>query len=315
MTGIEETIPLAVVAGPTASGKTGLAVELALRLDGEVVSADSMQIYRRMAIATAKPTPEEQLGVPHHLIDFLEPGEQFSVAQYVELARKTIREIRSRGKLPIVAGGTGLYIQSLVDNIAFSPQPSDPALREALRQRAQREGRESLLRELASFDPESAARLHPNNLGRVIRAIEVYRLTGKTMTQQMAQSRREPSPYRPAMLGLTYSDRQLLYNRIDRRVDAMVAQGLLEEARQMREEGLSSTAAQAIGYKELEGYFAGEEPLEEALERMKRETRRYAKRQLTWFRRDERFHWLEMDRLGDGAADEAEKILVRELNL
>ena len=315
MTQMDNRIPLAVVAGPTASGKTGLAVELALRLGGEVVSADSMQIYRRMAIATAKPTPAEMKGVPHHLIDFLEPGENFSVAQYVQRARQVIQEIHRRGKLPSVAGGTGLYIQSLVDNVSFSPQPEDPALREALRQKAQREGGQSLLRELAEFDPQSAARLHPNNLGRVIRAIEVYRLTGRTMTQQLEASRQEPSPYRLGMLGLTFSRRELLYDRINRRVDCMMEEGLLEEARQMRGEKLSSTAAQAIGYKELEGYFDGRESLEEALERMKRETRRYAKRQLTWFRRDKRFFWLEMDTLGEHAADEGEKILVSQLNL
>ena len=315
MTQTDNRIPLAVVAGPTASGKTGLAVELALRLNGEVVSADSMQIYRRMAIATAKPTLQEMKGVPHHLIDFLEPGESFSVAQYVQRARQVIGEIHSRGKLPIVAGGTGLYIQSLVDNVSFSPQPEDPELRERLRQKAEREGAQALLEELREFDPQSAARLHPNNLGRVIRAIEVYRLTGRTMTQQLEDSRREPSPYRLCMLGLTYSRRELLYDRINRRVDVMMEEGLLEEARQMRREKLSSTAAQAIGYKELEGYFAGQEPLEEALERMKRETRRYAKRQLTWFRRDSRFHWLEMDKLGEKAVDEGEKILVSQLDL
>lgn len=312
----QQQIPLVVVAGPTASGKTGLAVELALRLGGEVVSADSMQIYRHMAVATAKPTPEEMKGVPHHLLDFLEPEESFSVARYVELAGAAIGDIHSRGRLPIVAGGTGLYISSLVDNIMFAPQPQDPALRRQLEQRAKDQGGQALLEELATFDPAAAARLHPNNLGRIIRAIEVYRLTGVPITRQEALSRREPSPYRLSMLALNFSDRLRLYDRINTRVDGMLAGGLVDEARAMGERILSPTAAQAIGYKELAGYLGGDEPLEAAVDRIKQETRRYAKRQLTWLRRDSRYHWLFPDiAQGEALVLEAEKVIVKNLSL
>lgn len=294
----QDKIPLLVIAGPTASGKTALAVELCLRVGGEVVSADSMQIYRRMDIGTAKPTATERRGVPHHLMDILEPGQNFSVADYVALAKEKIAEIHARGKLPVVAGGTGLYINSLVDNIEFSPAPNDPALRKALQKEAQEHGGAHLLEQLATFDPETAARLHPNNLGRIIRAIEIYRLSGVTMSQQLKNSRLKPSDYDLCMLGLTFFDRQKLYDRINARVEQMLDDGLLKEAEEIRSLGLESTAAQAIGYKELEGCFTGQCSLEEAKENLKRETRRYAKRQLTWFRRDERFHWLEVDRLG-----------------
>ena len=294
----QDKIPLLVIAGPTASGKTALAVELCRKVGGEVVSADSMQIYRRMDIGTAKPTAAERRGVPHHLMDILEPGQNFSVADYVALAKETIAEIHARGRLPVVAGGTGLYINSLVDNIEFSPAPNDPALRRALQKEAEEHGGAHLLEQLAQFDPETAARLHPNNLGRIIRAIEIYRLSGVTMSEQLKNSRLKPSDYDLCMLGLTFADRQKLYDRINDRVNQMLADGLLKEAEEIRSLGLESTAAQAIGYKELEGWFTGQCSLEEAVENLKRETRRYAKRQLTWFRRDERIHWLEVDRLG-----------------
>ena len=289
-------LPLLVVAGPTASGKTGLGVELALRFNGEVISADSMQIYKKMNVGTAKATPEEMKGVPHHMLDFLEPEQQFSVADFVEQASALIEDIVSRGKLPIVVGGTGLYISSLVDNLTFSPMPQSPQLREELKQKAAQQGNESLLEELRSFDPEAAEKLHANNLGRVIRAIEVYRLTGITMTETVKNSRNIPSPYRLCMIALTAQDRQFLYDRIDRRVDIMVQQGVVEEAKELYHLPLSSTARQAIGYKEFDGYIEGTSSLEECVEKLKMETRRYAKRQLTWFRRDTRYHWLEIDR-------------------
>ncbi|MBP0962837.1 MAG: tRNA (adenosine(37)-N6)-dimethylallyltransferase MiaA [Oscillospiraceae bacterium] len=292
---IQNKLPLLVVAGPTASGKTGLGVELALRFNGEVISADSMQIYKKMNVGTAKATPEEMKGVPHHMLDFLEPEEQFSVADFVEKASALIKDIVSRGKLPIVVGGTGLYISSLVDNLSFSPMPQSPQLREELKCKAAEQGNDAVLEELRSFDPEAAEKLHANNLGRVIRAIEVYRLTGVTMTETVKNSRNIPSPYRLCMIALTAEDRQFLYDRIDRRVDIMVEQGVVEEARELFSLPLSNTARQAIGYKEFDGYLEGSSSLEDCVEKLKMETRRYAKRQLTWFRRDQRYHWLAID--------------------
>ena len=297
----QNKLPLLVVAGPTASGKTGLGVELALRYGGEVISADSMQIYRHMNIGTAKATPEEMKGVPHHLLDFLDPAESFSVADYVAKAGECIREIAGRGKLPVLVGGTGLYISSLVDNLTFSPMPQSPELRETLRKKALEQGNDALLEELREFDPEAAEKLHANNVGRVIRAIEVYRLTGVTMSETVRNSHAAPSPYRLCMIALTASDRQFLYDRIDRRVDLMIEDGLLEEAKALRGLPLSDTALQAIGYKELNPYLDGTATLEACLDKLKMETRRYAKRQLTWFRRDERFHWLETDRYPSAA--------------
>lgn len=290
-------IPVLAVVGPTASGKSRLAVELAKRYDGEVVSADSMQIYKGMDIGTAKITPEEMCGVPHHLIDFLDPSESFSVAEYVRLAGEKIENIYARGKLPIVAGGTGLYVRTLLQGTKLTPGGGqDPVLREALRQKAQAEGGGALVEELRQFDPQSAERIHPNNIPRLIRAIEIYRTTGRTMTQQLALSRSEPSPYCPVMIGLTFSDREKLYERINCRVDLMLDAGLLEEARRLFQSPLQkATAIQAIGYKELVPYFAGEITLDEAKENIKRETRRYAKRQMTWFRRDPEIHWLSVD--------------------
>ncbi|MDL2233836.1 tRNA (adenosine(37)-N6)-dimethylallyltransferase MiaA [Ruminococcaceae bacterium OttesenSCG-928-L11] len=291
-------IPLLVVCGPTASGKTGLAVELARRFDGEVISADSMQVYRHMAIGTAKPTAEETAGIPHHLIDVLEPDETFSVADYVERAGACIRQVRERGRLPIVAGGTGLYISSLLDGIRFAPMEQDPALRAELESFAAEHGNEALWEQLQACDPELAAQLHPNNRGRVIRALEVYRLTGKPMSLHQAEARSQPSAYDALVLGITFRDRERLYERINRRVDDMLRQGLVEEAAQVRER-YGKTAAQAIGYKELEPWFRGECSLEAAAERIKMETRRYAKRQLTWFRRDKRVRWLCADEAAD----------------
>ena len=276
-----------VVCGPTASGKTKLAVDLALMFGGEIVSADSMQIYKGMDIASAKPTEEEKRGVPHHLMDFLEPTQAFSVADYVLLARKTIEDIHARGKLPIICGGTGLYISSLIDNIEFDDTGSDPVYREKLRRIADEKGGEYLLGMLREVDPEAAAQLHENNQKRIIRALEVYKLSGKTMTEQKIQSRLNPSPYEPCMMMIDYP-REVLYERIDRRVDMMLDAGLEAEAREFFTHDDYITAAQAIGYKELRPYFDGEKTLDECVETLKRETRRYAKRQLTWFRKDSR---------------------------
>ena len=288
------SIPLIVVAGPTASGKTSLAIALAKHYNGEVVSADSMQIYRGMDIGTAKPTVEEMDGIKHHLIDFLPPQEEYSVAEYVKDAADCIADIISRGKTPIIAGGTGLYIRSLITGTQFEEIASDEALRQALyEQAASDEGRDALYEELSKIDPESAARIHKNNTIRLVRAVEVYRLTGKTMTKLQEESRMTASPYHPvAFIGLDCKDRALLYDRINRRVDIMVDSGLLEEARQVLSMDQKPTAYQAIGYKELESYFTGEQSLDEALERLKQSSRRYAKRQLTWFRREEGITWL-----------------------
>ncbi len=304
-------IPLLVITGPTASGKTALAVELAKAFDGEVVSADSMQLYEGMDIATAKPTLEEMQGIPHHLIGILKPQQPFSVADYAGIANQTIREIVSRQKLPILAGGTGLYIQAVVDGIRFSEEDKEDGLRRELERRAKEEGAEVLLRELAQVDPEYAEKLHPNNKIRVIRALEIYLKTGITMTEHQKNSRLAPSPYRACMIGLNYRDREVLYERINRRVDRMVESGLLEEARKICAQKDLKTAYQAIGYKELEGYFEGQISLAHALDTLKQESRRYAKRQLTWFRRDERIRWIYPDECEnfEEAVQKAKKIV------
>ena len=291
-------IPVAAVIGPTASGKTALAVELALRLDGEIISADSMQIYRRMDIATAKPTADEMKGVPHHLIDFLDPGEEFSVARFCELAKPLICDIRDRGKLPIVAGGTGLYVDSLLGNVSFSETETDPALRASLQKELDENGLDAMLAQIRSFDPASADRLSiGRNPKRILRCIEVYRLSGMTQTELNLVQTSAPSLYRAVKIGLTAADRSYLYDRINRRVDIMIENGLLDEARAFYDSPVGTTSAAAIGYKELLPYLRGELSLDECIENLKRATRRYAKRQLTWFRRDPDVHWFEIDRM------------------
>ncbi|MBP0955785.1 MAG: tRNA (adenosine(37)-N6)-dimethylallyltransferase MiaA [Oscillospiraceae bacterium] len=286
-----EKIPVLVVCGPTASGKTAVGVELALRLGGEVVSADSMQIYKGLAISTAKPSPEEMKGIPHHLMDFLRPDEPFSVADYVKMARKCISDIRSRGKLPIIVGGTGLYINSLIDNISFDHIVSDDSLRKKLESEAAEMGREHMYEKLRSLDPEATESIHPNNVIRVIRAIEMCMLSGRTGSENREESRRNESPYDPCMIGLTCFDRQVLYDRINRRVDKMLEEGLEAEVRAVYEKYKLRTAFNAIGFKEMIPYFEGECSLEEAADKIKQESRHYAKRQLTWFRRDVRITW------------------------
>lgn len=284
---------LAVV-GPTASGKTALSVELAKRTDGEIVSADSMQIYKGMDIASAKPTKEEMCGIPHHMMDFLPPETPYSVAQYTEAAAQRIREIATRGKLPILVGGTGLYVDSLLSHTQFIEAPTDMALRTALDAQFEAEGGAEMLKRLAEFDPESAARLHPNNKKRILRAFEIYRLTGKTLSEAIAQSHAVPSPFAPVYIGIAFRERAVLYDRINRRVDSMLERGLLEEARAFYK-GSPETAAQAIGYKELKPFLDGDLPFADAVENLKRATRNYAKRQITWFKRNGRIHWLYAD--------------------
>ena len=306
---------LIVVAGPTASGKTALAIQIAKAVDGEIVSADSMQIYEGMDIATAKPLPEELAAVPHHLIGFVPVETPFSVADYAVLARTAINEIMNRGKIPILCGGTGLYVKAIIDNVQYSETiPSDELLRERLRLFAEQKGNDALWKRLETIDPETARRIHPNNVGRVIRAIEVMEVSGRSIREHEADSRREPCPYHVIELGLRYQDREKLYQRINQRVDKMVEMGLPEEVKTAREKGLTATAAQAIGCKELYGWLDGDETLAEALERLKQSTRRYAKRQLTWFGADKRVHWIEPDALLNGKTvqDKAMEILEKE---
>ena len=280
-----ERIPLPVVAGPTACGKTALAVELARRLDGEIVSADSMQIYADLSIGTARPSQNEMKGVLHHLQGFLSLTESYSVARYVEDAGRAIRDILVRGKRPIVCGGTGLYISSLINHLDFMDDSGPSPLREQLMERARSEGGGALLAELAVVDPQTAARLHEHDVVRIVRALELYRNTGVTMSEQLRRSREVPSPYNACVLFLTCRDREWLYDRINRRVDRMLESGLAEEAKHLQGSPDAPTAIQAIGYKELFPFLEGELSLAQAAENLKRSTRRYAKRQLTWFRR------------------------------
>ncbi len=295
-------IPILAVAGPTASGKSALAVELARCLGGEVIAADSMQIYADLSIGTARPTPEEMGEIPHHLFGFLPLSHTYSVAQYVQDAHRIVQEVAARGSLPILCGGTGLYLRALLENLTFTEQKTDPVLRETLRRRAQVEGGEALLAELRAFDPETAARLHANDTGRIVRAIEAYRMTGIPLSEQARRSREQPSPYEACLLVLDVHERRLLYDRINQRVDDMLAAGLEEEARRALASPYGATAMQAIGYKELAPYFEGVVSREEALDKLKRSTRRYAKRQISWFHHMEGAHLLYIDEYPDTQA-------------
>ena len=283
-----------VIAGPTASGKTSLSIGIAKKIGGEIVSADSMQIYKDMDIATAKPTEAEMQGIPHHLISIVESDESFSVAAYKEKAVEAIADIFCRGRIPVVVGGTGLYIDTLVNNTTFFDfDKSDQ--REKLQMRLQNEGIEKLFDELKSVDPETAERLHINDTKRILRALEVYYSTGKTISLQAELSHENESQYNWLIIGLTAENRDVLYDRINRRVDIMLYDGLIEEAKTFFSSEKSTTAKQAIGYKELKGFFDGSISIEEATENLKRETRRYAKRQLTWFRRNKNINWINID--------------------
>lgn len=290
---------LAVV-GATASGKTDTAISLAKEFDGEIVSADSMQIYKGMDIATAKPSKEEMQGIPHHLIDFLERDVSFSVADYVKLANEKISDIISRGKLPIIAGGTGLYIDSLLNNVKFSETKKDEEYCKSLEKFAEINGNDELHKILAETDPESAVSIHPNNLVRVIRALEVYHTTGRKLSELKAESRLEESPYDSFIIGLDYSKRDILYDRINRRVDIMLERGLVDEAGNLYlESGKMKTASNAIGYKELIPYFENVQSLDECVDKIKQETRHYAKRQLTWFRKNQKISWFLLDKIDE----------------
>ena len=284
------------VGGPTASGKTALSVALARAFDGEIINADSMQIYKNLDVGTAKPSAEERQGIPHYLLDFLSPETPYSVADFTAAADPLIRDITARGRLPLVVGGTGLYITSLLSGMAFAPEKTDPAIRARLQAWADTEGGAALYAELQRIDPDYAAQVHPNNLPRVIRALELFEATGRRMSDQRREARPAEAPYHALCLCLTCRDRAVLYSRIDRRVDEMVENGVLDEARQVYDHrDAYRTAAQAIGYKEFFPYFEGTANLTECTERLKQATRNYAKRQLTWFRRQNDAAWLYLD--------------------
>ena len=299
-------IPLIVVAGPTASGKTSLAIDIAKTLDGEIVCADSMQIYKYMDIGTAKATRDEQAQCPHHLMDIVEPDCEFSVADYTELAHKTISDIVSRGKTPIMCGGTGLYIDSVVNDVEFGEFENDYTLRRELEELAKKEGSQRLIDMLSEFDPLSAKKLHPNNLKRIIRAIEFYKVSGIPISEHQHMTKLKESRYN-AVEFIIDRERYELYDRINRRVDIMMDEGLTDEVKTLIDRGYSPelNSMQGIGYKELIEYFEGKSTLDEAVVAIKQNSRRYAKRQLTWFRRNENIHWLSPD----NALEEALKTL------
>ena len=299
------------VVGPTASGKTALAVELARSFNGEVISCDSMQIYRRMDIGTAKPTTEEMQGIPHHMIDICEPDEPFSVSRYCEMATPILEDILARDKTAVIAGGTGLYVDSLIRGNDFAPFPST-GCRERLEERVKTEGIEVLMAELRAVDPESLERSQ-NNPRRIIRALEVWQETGETLTAHNLRTQAIPDRYHPLWIGLDYVNRQDLYDRIDLRVELMVRDGLLEEIRQILGSGIpeTATAMQAIGYKEFVDAMAGRSTVGDAIAQVQQSSRRYAKRQLTWFKRNRNIHWLlrEPDRNADEIFSRARQLV------
>ncbi|WP_053362202.1 tRNA (adenosine(37)-N6)-dimethylallyltransferase MiaA [Bacillus sp. FJAT-27251] len=293
---------LLVLIGPTAVGKTKTSIELAARFNGEIISGDSMQIYKGMDIGTAKITKSEMQGIPHHLIDIKNPDDSFSAAEFQQLVREKITEITSRGKLPMIVGGTGLYIQSVIYDYQFSDVPSDPDFRLELERTADEKGAEAVHAQLWEVDPDSAERIHPNNVRRVIRALEIHHCTGKSMTEYQEQQDAELL-YDTCLVGLTM-DRERLYERINMRVDLMMEEGLLDEVKSLYAKGLRDCQSiQAIGYKELYDYLDGKVSLKDAIENLKQNSRRYAKRQLTWFRNKMNVEWFTMPI--DGA--EAEK--------
>ena len=285
---------LLVLVGPTAVGKTKLSVEIAKMFNCEIISGDSMQVYRGMDIGTAKITTEEMDGIPHHLIDIHDPDYSYSVAEFQKECETLIREITGRGKLPFIVGGTGLYIESVCYNYRFSESGADEAFRDEQFKYAEQFGAEALHQKLAEIDPASAERLHPNDTRRVVRALEIYHTTGQPLSAQLASQKKE-SPYELCLLGLTM-DRQMLYKRIEERIDAMMEQGLLEEVAGLLEQGYGPglVSMQSLGYKEMVPYLRGEYTLEKAVELLKRDTRRFAKRQLSWFRHMDEIHWVDV---------------------
>lgn len=310
-----EKIRILAVVGPTASGKSSLALGLARRLGGEIVCCDSMQIYKEMNIGTAKPSESEREQVAHHLFDFVSPRDSFSCADYVALARDTAREISLREKLPVFCGGTGLYLDRLLNGAEFEDMQTDPGYREELKDFCERFGNGALHERLREIDPESANAIHPNNVKRVIRALEIYKTSGKKKSELDRISQERESDFRCVQIGLRYADRETLYKRIDARVDIMLREGLLEETERLLREGIfevNSTAAQAIGYKELLGFLRGERSLADAVDELKRATRRYAKRQMTWFSSHGEVEWINADgKSADELLTEAEEIYKR----
>ena len=302
-------IPVIAIVGPTASGKTALGVSVAKALSGEVVSADSMQVYNSMPIASAAPTVEEMMGIPHHLVGFAKPTEKFSVAEFIKLATAKVEDIHSRGKMPIIVGGTGLYIDSFLEGVTFNDEDCTE-IREKLEREAEVLGMDAMLQRLYSVDPKTAEKLHVNDRKRVLRALEVYKLHGKTLTELNEESKLGGSKYEPIYIGITYKDREKLYERINKRVDLMLQNGLVEEANRAFLEGVGNTAVQAIGHKELFPYFNGECTLDEAVDSLKTATRHYAKRQLTWFRRNDKINWIYADVTID-VVDEALRIITK----
>lgn len=285
--------PMIILSGPTAVGKTALSVRLAKTIEAEIISADSMQVYRHMDIGSAKIRPDEMEGIPHYLIDVLDPEEDFNVVRFQKMALESAEKIYKKGKIPLVAGGTGFYIQALLYGIDFTENNEDDGYRKMLELMASEEGAEYLYEKLKKTDPKSADEIHPNNVKRVIRALEFYHQTGKLISEHNEKERKKESPYNFAYFVLT-DERQKLYERIDRRVDQMMEEGLLDEVRFLKERGVkkASTSMQGLGYKELSAYLDGEYPLEEAVRIIKRDTRHFAKRQLTWFKREKEVIWI-----------------------
>ena len=291
-----EKIPVIVIVGPTASGKTSLGIEVAKRFGGEIISFDSMQIYKELSISTAKPTALERAQVPHHLIDFLSVNDTFSVAQFCEMAREKVAELTEKGKIPVFVGGTGLYIDSFINNIDFSVQTDSALVREKVEKIEKEKGAPALYEMLEKVDEQSAKAIHPNNVKRVKRALEIYFSSGENKSELDQKSRQNDSPYKPIYFGINFDDRQVLYDRINTRVDIMIEQGLINEAKEFFENQNSVTSVQAIGCKELKPYLEGELTLQECVENLKRETRRYAKRQITWFKRNDKINWVYPDK-------------------
>ena len=311
---MEERKKIIVICGPTASGQTGLSLILAEKFSGEIISADSMQVYKNLDIGTAKATAEEQAKAPHHLVDFLNPEEPYNVEIFTRLAKDKIDEITSRGNIPIITGGTGLYIESLVNGITFTEQDTDKTVRNELEAKLQANGKEWLYEQLINIDPDYAVSVHPNNTVRVIRALEIYYTTGVTMTQQIAASKPAEKPYDVLFLATNFTDRAKLYENIDKRVDIMVTSGVLQEAELVynNKETFVNSAA-AIGYKEFFPYFEQQKSLDECIADLKTASRHYAKRQLTWFKRMESINWLMVDGEND-YKDQAVKLTEEFLN-
>lgn len=302
--------PMIILTGPTAVGKTDLSIQLAKAINGEIISADSMQVYRHMDIGSAKVTPEEMDGVPHHLIDVLEPEEEFNVVVFQKLAKEALTGIYERGHIPIIVGGTGFYIQALLYDIDFTENDGDTAIRRELEKLAQTQGAGCLHQMLQEIDPESAAAIHQNNVKRVIRAIEFYRQTGKKISLHNEQEREKQSPYQFLYYVLD-TDRKTLYERIDRRVDLMMEHGLVDEVKHLADMGCTRdmVSMQGLGYKEILDYLSGEISLEEAVYILKRDTRHFAKRQITWFKRERDVRWLELEQFQNDRKKVLEHIL------